>query len=144
MSRGTVAVYIRVSTEEQAKEGYSLSAQQKILEEFCSYSDYEIYKIYIDDGFSGRNTRRPAYREMMADIEHWDSILVLKMDRIHRNTRNFLEMMDVLQKKGKNFKSKSEKLDTTTAMGNFVMRLIQSIAQLESEQIGERTFDGMH
>jgi len=138
-----VAVYIRVSTEEQAKEGFSLGAQEQTLRSYCEALDLEIYEVYIDDGFSGRNTRRPAYRRMMADIDHWDSILVLKMDRIHRNTKNFIEMMDLLNKKDKNFISQQEKLDTKTAMGRFVMQMIQGIAQLESEQIGERTKDGM-
>ena len=138
-----VAVYIRVSTEEQAKEGYSLAAQEQVLRAYCTALDFEISNIYVDDGFSGRNTRRPAYRRMMSDIDSWDSILVLKMDRIHRNTRNFIEMMEILNKKDKNFISKQEKLDTKTAMGRFVMQMIQGIAQLESEQIGERTKDGM-
>ena len=138
-----VAVYIRVSTEEQAREGYSLGAQEQALRLYCTAMDFEIYDFYIDDGFSGRNTRRPAYRRMMSEIENWDSILVLKMDRIHRNTKNFIEMMDLLNKKDKNFISQQEKLDTKTAMGRFVMQMIQGIAQLESEQIGERTKDGM-
>ena len=138
-----VAVYLRVSTEEQAREGYSLGAQRETLETYCEIHDFEIVDVYIDDGYTGRNTNRPAYRRMMEDIDAWDAILVLKMDRIHRNTRNFIEMMDNLKKKGKDFISKQEKLDTKTAMGNFVMQLIQGIAQLESEQIGERTRDGM-
>jgi len=143
MNGSRVAVYIRVSTEEQAREGYSLDAQKQVLEDYCIAYDYEIVDFYIDDGYSGRNIRRPAYRRMMEEISEWDSILVLKMDRIHRNTRNFIEMMDILKKKNKNFISKQEKLDTKSAMGNFVMQLIQSIAQLESEQTGERTHDGM-
>ncbi|MBE6518485.1 MAG: recombinase family protein [Thermoplasmata archaeon] len=143
MSRGRVAAYIRVSTEEQAREGYSLAAQKQALEDYCSYTGYEIVKFYIDDGYSGRNTRRPAYRQMLEDIDTWDSILVLKMDRIHRNSRNFLEMMDLLKKKNKEFISKQEKWDTNTAMGTFVIQLLQSVAQLESGQIGERTKDGM-
>ncbi len=138
-----VAVYIRVSTEEQAKEGYSLAAQEQTLRHYCEALDLEIADFYIDDGYSGRNTRRPGYRRMMTEIDSWDSILVLKMDRIHRNTRNFIEMMDILNKKDKNFISQQEKLDTKTAMGRFVMQMIQGIAQLESEQIGERTKDGM-
>lgn len=73
----------------------------------------------------------------------WDLILVLKMDRIHRNTRNFMLMMDELAKKKKEFRSATEELDTTTAMGRFVVSMIQNIAQLESEQIGERTKFGM-
>jgi len=138
-----VAVYIRVSTEEQAKEGFSLDAQKQVLTDYCEALDYEIYRYYVDDGYSGRNTRRPAYRQMMDDIGDWDSILVLKMDRIHRNTRNFIEMMDKLNKKDKNFVSKNETLNTKTPTGRFVMQLIEGIAQLESEQIGERTRDGM-
>ena len=138
-----VAMYIRVSTEEQAKEGFSLGAQEQALRLYCTAMDYQIHDVYVDDGYSGRNTRRPAYRRMMSDIDSWDSILVLKMDRIHRNTKNFIEMMDLLNKKGKNFISQQEKLDTKTAMGRFVMQMIQGIAQLESEQIGERTKDGM-
>jgi len=138
-----VAVYIRVSTEEQAKEGFSLDAQKQVLTDYCEALDYEIFKFYVDDGYSGRNTRRPAYRQMMDDIGEWDSILVLKMDRIHRNTRNFIEMMDLLNRKDKNFVSKNETLNTKTPTGRFVMQLIEGIAQLESEQIGERTKDGM-
>lgn len=138
-----VALYLRVSTEEQAKEGYSLGAQKETLEAYCEVHDFQIVKVYTDDGFSGTNIRRPAYKEMLSEIDSWDAILVLKMDRIHRNTRNFIEMMDFLKKKHKSFISKQEKLDTNTAMGNFFMTLIQSIAQLESEQIGERTRDGM-
>jgi DNA invertase Pin-like site-specific DNA recombinase len=138
-----VAIYVRVSTEEQAKEGFSLDAQREVLEDYAMLMDYEVYKVYVDDGYSGRNTRRPAYRNMMEEMDFWDSILVLKMDRIHRNTRNFIEMMEVLNKKGKDFISQQEQLNTKTAMGRFVMQMIQGIAQLESEQIGERTKDGM-
>ena len=138
-----VALYLRVSTEEQAKEGFSLGAQRQALEDHCMIYDYQITNVYTDDGYSGRNTKRPAYRKMLEEIDSWDSILVLKMDRIHRNTRNFIEMMDLLKKKHKGFISMQEKLDTETAMGNFFMTLMQSIAQLESEQIGERTRFGM-
>ena len=139
----TVAIYIRVSTEEQANEGYSLDAQKEELLAYCDVMSYNVFNVYVDDGYSGRKTNRPAYRQMMSDIDSWDAILVLKMDRIHRNTRNFIEMMDILQKKGKDFMSRQEQLNTNNAMGRFVMQMIQGIAQLESEQIGERTRDGM-
>ena len=143
MTGKRVALYLRVSTEEQAKEGFSLGAQRQALEDYCTIYDYQTVKVYTDDGYSGRNTRRPAYKQMLEEIDSWDSVLVLKIDRIHRNTRNFIEMMDLLKKKHKGFISMQEKLDTETAMGNFFMTLIQSIAQLESEQIGERTRFGM-
>ena len=97
----------------------------------------------MDDGYSGRNENRPAYRRMLEERDRWDTILVMKMDRIHRNSRNFMEMMDRLRKWGKEFNSMQEALDTATAMGRFVMDIIQRIAQLESEQIAERVYMGM-
>jgi site-specific DNA recombinase len=138
-----VALYTRVSTEDQAKEGFSLEAQRDRLEAYCRARDWEIAESYRDDGHSGRTVRRPAYHRMMEERERWDTILVLKMDRIHRNSRNFMDMMDQLSSWDKNFVSASESLDTTTAMGRFVMDIIQRIAQLESEQIGERVYLGM-
>jgi site-specific DNA recombinase len=137
------AVYVRVSTDEQATEGYSLEAQKDILKDYCIAQDFEIYEIYEDDGYSGTNTKRPAYQKMLQDIDMWDVMLVLKIDRIHRNSRNFMNMMDYLEKRRKKFVSSTESLDTTNALGRFVVSMIQSIAQLESEQIGERTYIGM-
>jgi DNA invertase Pin-like site-specific DNA recombinase len=80
---------------------------------------------------------------MMAEMDSWDVLLVLKMDRIHRNSRNFMNMMDELNRNGKMFVSCTESFDTTHALGRFVVDMIQRIAQLESEQIGERTYMGM-
>lgn len=138
-----VAVYTRVSTEDQAKEGFSLEAQRERLEAYCKARGWAVAKGYVEDGHSGRDTKRPAYQRMMAERDAWDTLLVIKMDRIHRNSRNFMEMMESLQEWGKNFVSATESFDTSTAMGRFVMDIIQRIAQLESEQIGERVYMGM-
>ncbi len=138
-----VAVYTRVSTEDQAKEGFSLAAQEERLRAYCQARGWDIGGTYRDDGHSGRNVKRPAYQKMMEERDRWDTILVLKMDRIHRNSRHFMEMMEDLGETGKDFVSATESLDTTTAMGRFVMDIIQRIAQLESEQIGERVYIGM-
>jgi len=138
-----VAIYTRVSTEDQAKEGFSLEAQRERLEAYCQARDWHVAATYVDDGYSGRDVRRPAYQRMMEERDRWDTILVLKMDRIHRDSRNFMEMMDNLRRWGKDFVSATESLDTSTAMGRFVMDIIQRIAQLESEQIGERVYMGM-
>jgi DNA invertase Pin-like site-specific DNA recombinase len=137
------ALYVRVSTEEQAAEGYSLEAQKSLLEDYCIAEGWDVAAVYEDDGYSGRSSKRPAYRRMMEEYENWDVILVIKMDRIHRNSRNFMLMMENLDKNGKKFVSSSESLDTTNALGRFVVDMIQRIAQLESEQIGERTYMGM-
>jgi site-specific DNA recombinase len=137
------AIYTRVSTEDQAKEGFSLDAQLEKLRAYCTARDWQIAGEYVDEGYSGRKTRRPAYTRMMEEIDRWDALLVIKMDRIHRNSKNFMFMMEDLNKKGKEFVSMMESLDTSTAMGRFVMDIIQRIAQLESEQIGERVYIGM-
>jgi DNA invertase Pin-like site-specific DNA recombinase len=134
-----IAAYARVSTEDQATEGFSLSAQTETSRAYAELQDWTIYDEYIDDGYSGRNTKRPEYTRMMSDIDKWDAILVVKMDRIHRNSRNFMAMMDILDKKGKKFVSSTDSLDTSTASGSFFVDMIQRIAQLESELIGERT-----
>jgi len=137
------ALYVRVSTEDQAREGFSLDAQTERLKAYCRFKEWTISDIYREEGYSGRNTDRPEYRRMMDDQEKWDVLVVLKMDRIHRNSVNFTLMMDELRRKGKEFNSTQEKFDTTTAMGRFVMDIMQRIAQLESEQIGDRVKMGM-
>jgi len=138
-----VAIYTRVSTEDQAKEGFSLDAQLDKLRSYCKARDWIVGGEYIDDGYSGRNVKRPAYSKMMDEMDNWNVLLVIKMDRIHRNSKNFMMMMEYLKKHNKEFVSMTESLDTSTAMGRFVMDIIQRIAQLESEQIGERVYFGM-
>ena len=138
-----VAIYTRVSTEDQAKEGFSLDAQLDKLRSYCKARDWIVGGEYIDDGYSGRNVKRPAYSKMMDEMDNWNVLLVNKMDRIHRNSKNFMMMMEYLKKHNKEFVSMTESLDTSTAMGRFVMDIIQRIAQLESEQIGERVYFGM-
>ncbi|MCQ2079062.1 MAG: recombinase family protein [archaeon] len=134
-----VAIYVRVSTEDQARDGYSLDAQEKKLKAYCTLrTEWDVVDVYRDEGYSGRNPNRPEYRRMMSEIDRWDILLVLKMDRIHRNSVNFTEMMSHLNSHGKDFTSMMEKFDTTTAMGRFVMDIIQRMAQLESERTGER------
>ena len=137
------AIYVRVSTEEQAAEGYSIGAQKEMLQDYCIVEGWEVAGVYEDDGYSGRSVKRPADQRMMSEMDSWDVLLVIKMDRIHRNSRNFMNMMEVLSKHGKMFVSQSEALDTTNALGRFVVDMIQRLAQLESEQIGERTYMGM-
>jgi site-specific DNA recombinase len=138
-----VAIYTRVSTEDQAREGFSLDAQKERLIAYCEAQGWDITDLYQDEGHSGRNTRRPAYQRMLEEKERWEIMLVMKMDRIHRNSKNFMIMMESLEKWGKKFTSMNESLDTSNAVGRFVVDIIQRIAQLESEQIGERTYMGM-
>jgi len=143
LARKRVALYTRVSTEDQAREGFSLAAQLKRLRAYCASQKWTIAGEYVEDGHTGRDVRRPAYQRLLQERDAWESILVLKMDRIHRNSRNFMAMMDDLRKWGKDFVSATESLDTSTATGRFVADMLQRIAQLESEQTGERVHMGM-
>ncbi len=138
-----VAIYTRVSTEDQARDGFSLDAQEKRLKAYSAVRGWEVVDIYRDEGYSGRTVARPEYQRMFSEMDRWDVVLVLKMDRIHRNSVNFTHMMEVLKDNGKDFNSMMEKFDSTTAMGRFVMDIVERMAQLESEQIGERTYVGM-
>src|ERR1051326_7807406 len=113
-----VALYTRVSTEDQAKEGFSLDAQLERLRFYAKAQGWTVAGEYVDEGHSGRTTKRPQYARMMAEIAACDTLLVLKMDRIHRNSRNFMAMMDQLRKDQKEFASVTESLDTSTAMGD--------------------------
>ena len=139
------ALYARVSTDEQAQEGYSLDAQLDVMRAYCDIHELEIAGEYVDDGYSGTNIRRNAYNFMFSPNERkkWDVLIVMKMDRIHRNSRNFMDMMQDLNRHKQQFISTYDRIDTSTAVGRFAMDMIQRIAQLESEQIGERTYMGM-
>ena len=142
--KNRAALYARVSTNEQALMGYSLEAQIEKMRLYCEVHDLVVAGEYVDDGYSGTKSKnRPAYQKMMSEKDNWDVLLVLKMDRIHRNTKEFFEMISDLRKNGKEFVSTFEKCNTKTAVGRFAMDTIQRIAQLESEQIGERTYLGM-
>ena len=132
------ALYVRVSTEEQASEGFSLDAQISKLRSYCKVQGWDISAENCEEGESGRSTKRPEYQRMMSESDTWDVILVYKLDRIHRNSMNFALMMEELDRLGKNFCSVQDQLDTSTAMGRFVRDITERIAQLESEQIGER------
>lgn len=133
-----VAIYRRVSTEDQAREGYSLDSQLNRLRDYCRARLWTIVGEYSDEGYTGRNTNRPEYQKMFQEMKNWDAVVVIKMDRIHRSQKNFLMMMEALRKAEKEFVSMSESFDTSTAMGRYVMNIMALTAQLESEQTGER------
>jgi site-specific DNA recombinase len=137
------ALYTRVSTEDQALEGFSLPAQLDALRSYARARGYVVAGEFVDEGKSARKANRPQYQAMMAARDSWDLVVVVKMDRIHRNARNFAEMMGELQESSKDFVSIQESWDTSTAMGRSTMDIVQRLAQLESEQTGERTHFGM-
>lgn len=135
------ALYVRVSTTEQANEGYSIQAQTERLINYAKAKDYFIIKTYTDPGFSGAKLDRPALQEMMKDIENnqIDIVLVYKLDRLSRSQKNTLFLIeDVFLKNNVDFVSMQESFDTTSAFGRAMIGILSVFAQLERDTITER------
>jgi len=139
------ALYIRVSTEDQAKEGYSLEVQREYLEAFATRESYEIFKVYCDDGISAYSTRRPALQQLLADAKtkKFELVVVHKIDRFSRNLKDLLMLVDELSSYGVGFKSATEPFDTTTSAGKLMFQQLGSFAEFETNRIAERVFPGM-
>lgn len=139
----TVLLYIRVSTDRQAKEGDSLDEQESELKKFCDYRNFHIRHIYIERGKSGGNTKRPEYQKLLKDIssKKADAIVVKKLDRLSRSLLDFEQLMTMMQNSEVEFISLRENFDTTTAMGKAMLRVALVFAQLEREQTAERIKD---
>lgn len=135
-----VAIYSRVSTEEQAKEGLSVDAQIEKCKSFCNARDWEIFKIYKDAGYSAGSLKRPALELLLRDAQEkkFDIILVYKIDRFSRKLRDLILVLEELKEQGINFTSVTEQIDTTSAMGEAFFQIIGVFAQLERGMIKER------
>ena len=135
-----VAIYSRVSTEEQAKEGLSVEAQIEKCKSFCQARDWEIFKIYKDAGFSAGSLNRPALELLLRDAQEkkFDIILVYKIDRFSRKLKDLIMVLEDLKKKNINFTSVTEQIDTTSAMGEAFFQIIGVFAQLERGMVKER------
>lgn len=135
-----VAIYSRVSTEEQAKEGLSVEAQIDKCKSFCNARDWKVFKIYKDAGYSAGSMNRPALELLLRDAEEkkFDIILVYKIDRFSRKLRDLILVLDSLKEKNINFTSVTEQIDTTSAMGEAFFQIIGVFAQLERGMVKER------
>lgn len=140
MSR-KVAIYVRVSTTNQAEEGYSIDGQLDSLTKYCEAMGWSVYQKYIDAGFSGGKLERPDILKLIKDAKRgvFDTILVYKLDRLSRNVQDTLYLVkEVFNKNEVHFVSLQENLDTSSAMGNLFLTLLSAIAEFEREQIKER------
>lgn len=140
------ALYVRVSTEGQAEEGYSIEAQKKLLSAWCVTKEIENSEFFIDAGFSGSNTERPALKRMLSEAEKGllSVVVVYKLDRLSRSQKDTLYIIeDVLNKYGVGFVSLTENMDTSTPIGRAMLGILSAFAQLERETIKIRTRMGM-
>lgn len=140
-----VALYPRVSSNEQATEGYSIGEQIDRMKKYCEAKDWLVYKIYTDAGFSGATLERPAMQQMIKDAEaqKFDMVLVYKLDRLSRSQKDTLYLIeDVFEKHNVGFASMTENFDTSTPHGKFIIGILSVFAQLEREKIKERTMMG--
>ncbi len=137
----TAIGYVRVSTEDQAKEGVSLDNQKAKIEAYCQLKDSELIEVVEDAGISAKNLRRPGVQKVlrMARKNQVDAIVVYKLDRIFRSTVDALETTKMFDKWGVSFHSIEETLDTQSAMGRFFFTLTAALAEMERRIIGERT-----
>lgn len=134
MENKRVALYIRVSSEEQAKHGMSLEAQLKTLNEYCQYKGWISSKVYREEGVSaGSIKRRKAFKTMLNDCKNgkYDIILVTKFDRLFRNVIDSLQTLEELRVNDIDFVSVAEDIDTTTPMGMAMFTIISVFAELE-------------
>ena len=106
------ALYIRVSTLEQAQEGYSIGAQKERLLAFCKAHDWAVAECYVDGGYSGSNLDRPGIQKLAAEVASFDLVLVMKLDRLSRSQRDTLHLIeDVFLPNGVDFVSMSDRID---------------------------------
>ncbi|PZM61730.1 recombinase family protein [Paenibacillus dendritiformis] len=141
----TIAIYIRVSTDEQAQQGFSIDAQKERLQAYCVSQGWDDYKLYIDDGYSGTNLNRPAMKRLLRHVEEKKikSVIVYKLDRLGRKQKDVLHLLeDVFEKNDVTFKSATEPFDTSTPLGKAMIGILAVFAQLERDMIIERTTTG--
>lgn len=135
-----VALYVRVSTEEQALNGDSLRTQREELTKYALANGFHIYNIYEDDGFSATNLKRPALERLLKDVEQnkINRILITKLDRLSRGVRNYYKILDTLDAHGVFWQTVFEKYDSSTANGRLHINIMLSVAENESAQTSER------
>ena len=139
-------LYLRVSTEDQAREGFSLPEQKERLETFCKFKGYEIVDYYEDAGISAKTGNyRPEFERLKEDIKskRINTIIALKLDRITRSIFDWEKLMTFLDENDAYIDCANDEVNTTNANGKMVSRLLMSVSQNEIERTSERTKVGL-
>ena len=139
-------IYIRVSTEDQAREGFSLGEQQERLEDLCKFKRYKVHKIYQDAGISAKDMEhRPGFQEMLSDMKNGiiNCIVAYKLDRVTRSVKDLEALITELEENNCYLVCDRDEVDTSTANGKFFIRMLTVLSQLEIEIVSERTKFGL-
>lgn len=139
-------IYIRVSTEDQAREGFSLGEQQERLEELCKFKKFKVHKIYQDAGISAKDMEhRPSFQAMMNDMKKGkiNCIVAYKLDRVTRSVKDLEALITELEENDCYLVCDRDEVDTSTANGRFFIRMLTVLSQLEIEIVSERTKFGL-
>ena len=142
----TAIGYTRVSTTGQASDGFSLPMQENKIRAYCDLNDLDLVDVIVDAGISGKNlTGRPGVQQLISLIKtrKTDSVIVYKLDRLGRSTRDLIEIAELLKKKRVALHSVTEKLDTSTPHGKFFFTLTGAMAEMERDMISDRVKSGM-
>ena len=145
--RKVAGVYIRVSTEDQAREGFSLGEQKEKLLQLCKFKELEVYKVYKDAGISAKDMEhRPQFQEMLKDMKEGklNYIVAYKLDRITRSVRDLEELISLLEQYNCFLLCDRDDVNTSTANGRFFVRMLTVLSQLEIEIVSERTKFGLN
>lgn len=145
INKTRVLLYIRVSSHEQAMEGYSVGEQTERLEKYADAMGWTVVKTFTDPGYTGADTHRPGLRELIRAVEagRADKVVVYRLDRLSRSQKDTLYLIeDVFLKNNTDFVSMSENFDTATPFGRAIIGILAVFAQLERETIKERMIMG--
>ncbi|WP_100332660.1 recombinase family protein [Bacillus xiapuensis] len=146
MDISRVAIYARVSTEEQVKEGFSIAAQLQTLRQYAQIYNWEVIDEYVDEGISGKSVKgRPEMKRLIKDVENerFDAVIVWKISRLSRNMLETLMILDKFEKYNVKFISYSENFDTSSPIGRLVLQIMASIAEMERNTLAENVKLGM-
>lgn len=134
-----VGGYARVSTDEQKKYGYSIEAQVDKIKKYCELKNYQLVDVYIDEGFTASNMKRPRLLDLLDDLEKLDAIIFTRLDRFSRNVLEANKMLATLQKNNISMIAiEEEDINTTDADGLFMFQLKVSLAEREIKKTSER------
>ena len=139
-------LYIRVSTEDQAREGFSLPEQEKRLRTMCEFKGYEVYNVYEERGISAKTGNyRPKFEELLQDIrdKKCNTIVVLKLDRLTRSVFDWEKSIRFLEENNAYLDCANDDINTTNVNGKMISRILTSVLQQEIERTSERTKIGL-